>query len=152
MREAWQTQSKPDVDLAAIIAALTADLAAMRQHVEAPLRRVEALEASLHRLLLRIEALEERQMSRALRPADRAHLLRLLPAWAGVIGSAAVTAREVLNKPDAALRVALDGISSPKVLGKLARRALGVPIAGYVLECGGKEAGTSLWTVREVVS
>ena len=109
------------------------------------------LETLVRDLHARVRALEEVRGS-ALARNDRDRLARLLPVWAAVFGSTAVTSREVITHPNAGLHLVLDGIGA-RALGKLARRARGVPVAGGLLLARvGTEAGAALWSVRAVVS
>jgi hypothetical protein len=80
--------------------------------------------------------------------ADRDRLARLLPAIAGAIGSDnEQTAAELLEIPAVRLVVDLDAAA----LGRLLRRATGIPIAGYVVTRGTTELQRVLWTVRATV-
>jgi hypothetical protein len=83
--------------------------------------------------------------------ADRDRLARILPVVAGAVGSAPFLARELLEHPSAGLGLVLAG-SSSRSLGRLLRRAEGQPVAGYVVEQVGIEAGAKLWSVSKVVS
>lgn len=108
-----------------------------------------ALTVALDALTKRVQAIEDR-LGATLSRADRERLGRLLPALSGALGSAAVTSREVIAHPSPALRLTVGGLSA-RSLGRLARRAAGIPINGLVLERAGTEAGAALWCVRAVI-
>ena len=81
---------------------------------------------------------------------DRALLTRLLPAIGGAVGSELFNSAEICGEYDAAaLRLVCAGLSARQV-GRLLRRAAGTPIAGYLVERVGLEAGAVLWRVVRV--
>jgi hypothetical protein len=80
---------------------------------------------------------------------DRARLETLLPAMGGVFGSELVNSAEICESDAAALRLVCAGLSA-RALGRLLRRAAGTPIAGYMVERVGLEAGAVLWRVVQV--
>ncbi|HXG70040.1 MAG TPA: hypothetical protein VNJ04_05430 [Gemmatimonadaceae bacterium] len=90
--------------------------------------------------------LERQQRPSSLSRADRAVLVRLLPAIAGALGSEWFLSRDLLADHRPAMRLVLADLSS-KRLGRLLLRADGVVIDGFVIERGGKELGATLFRV-----
>jgi hypothetical protein len=95
--------------------------------------------------LMRQELARQRRPSHLTR-RDRVALAGILPVVAGAVGSEWRTARELVDDPAAALRVALAGLSA-RSLGRLFQRAEGEPIDGLVVENGGSEVHATLWRV-----
>jgi len=83
--------------------------------------------------------------------ADRDRLGALLPVVGAVVASEGFLVCELLRLESAGLRLVLAGCSG-KALGRLLRRAEGVPVGGYVVERLGQEGGAVLWRVVKVVS
>ena len=83
--------------------------------------------------------------------ADCDRLARILPVVVGAVGSAAFLVRELLEHSSAGLRLVLAGCSS-RSLGRLLRRAEGQPVAGFVVQRVGVEAGAKLWQIVKVDS
>jgi hypothetical protein len=82
--------------------------------------------------------------------ADRDILTKLLPAVGGVFGPELFLTRDVVESDAPAIQLVRGGLTA-KTLGKLFRRAAGVPVAGYLITTDGVEAGACLWRVRQVV-
>ena len=80
--------------------------------------------------------------------ADRALLGYLLPAAAGTLGSELFCTSELFDSTHAALRVARRGLNARQV-GRLLRRAVGIPIDGLVVERVASEAGAVVWRISE---
>ncbi len=75
---------------------------------------------------------------------DVARLSRLLPVIGAVHGSELFTSAEVIEADAPGLRLVTAGLT-PRRLGRLLRRAAGVPVAGYAVERVAVEAGACLW-------
>ena len=93
---------------------------------------------------LRADLARDRRPSRELSRADRDRLSRVLPAIAGALGSEEFVVNELFER--AAVQLVLGTLTSVQV-GRLLQRAVGVPIAGYVVERGAFEVGRRLWRV-----
>ena len=89
----------------------------------------------------------DRRGARPLSRADHEQLRRLLPAIAGALGSDEFTVAEALGQPGVR---AVTHLAAP-ALGQLLKRAAGVPVAGYVVQCGTKELHRRLWRVEALV-
>jgi hypothetical protein len=102
--------------------------------------------------LKRIEAAIERlgQQHKPLSRADRQTLARILPAVAGVFGSEPFLASEVEEHESPGLQLVRAGMTA-RSIGRLLRRAVGIPIDGYVVERLSSEAGAVLWSVRRLL-
>ena len=83
--------------------------------------------------------------------ADRELLEALLPATFDAADGALFNVGELYRHarlPLAAdLRAALAPIGGAQRLGKLLRRAIGVPVAGFIVERVGEDRGSALWKV-----
>jgi hypothetical protein len=98
--------------------------------------------------LLRLEAAQTRRSSTStLTRRDRRLLIVLLPPVAG-LGSEWHTARELLEEPAVQ---AVAGDLTARELGRVLRRATGVPIDGLVVEAGDTEMHRMLWRVLATV-
>jgi hypothetical protein len=106
------------------------DLAALQQQVADLERRMAALEAARSTL------------SRA----DVELLQRLLPAWAGAVGSEPVLVGELLRYP--AIELVLAGMPARR-LGRLLRRCTGRPVDAYIVKRLGREDGAVIWGLME---
>jgi hypothetical protein len=95
------------------------------------------------------EALTRDRRPSPLSREDRTRLTKLLPAIGGVVGSELFLVHELFESGSAALRVALRGMNAMQV-GRLLRRAVGVPIGGLLVEREATEAGVVLWRVVQV--
>jgi hypothetical protein len=82
--------------------------------------------------------------------ADRDALTKFLPAIGGAFGSELFFAADVIESESAAVRLVRGKLTS-KQLGRLLKRAVGVPVGGYVVTTDGEEAGSLLWRVKQVV-
>src|SRR5688572_24874627 len=100
-------------------------------------------------LAVRVAVLEKRSNTSALRRADGEALGRILPALAGALGSEMFLASEAVASEHAALRLVLGGLSG-RQLGRLLRRAEGVPVGSYTVHAQGVESGSILWAVLRV--
>lgn len=100
-------------------------------------------------LALRVAALEARGSSRLAR-GDVDRLARLLPVVAAVFGPNNFLVRELLRADAPGLRLVL-GSCSAKSVGRLLRRAEGVPVNGLVVGRVGSDAGSVLWQILKVV-
>jgi hypothetical protein len=120
--------------------------------------RDAALEAEtvalLRALLAEIRALRAdlrpRPQVATLSRADRAHLARLLPVIAAGRGSALFTVAELLADDAPGLRIVLTGCSA-RQLGRLLRRALGLPIGDLMVQSDAVEAHRRLWQIVKVI-
>lgn len=92
------------------------------------------------------QLLERQQRPSSLTRADRTALARLLPAVGGVFGSDLFMVRELFESTAAAVRLVLEGCN-PKQVGRLLRRAEGVPIAGLMVQRDGSELHAALWRI-----
>ncbi len=106
--------------------------------------------AALAAVLARLDVLEARRSSR-LSQADQDRLGRLLPVLAGAFGSAEFLTREVLAHESVGLHLVVRDLSA-RSLGRLLRRAAGVPVGGLLVERLGQADGAVLWRVVNVVS
>jgi len=119
---------------------------------EAARARVDPIGERLRQLEARIERIEARVgvTAGALPPvsrADAARLVLLLPALAGVLGSAAFIATEVIQSPAAAIRAARGDLTARR-LGHLLRRASRcAPVEGYVVRRLGEEERGAIWGI-----
>lgn len=101
-------------------------------------------------LAARVEALERARVR--LSRADRARLIRILPAAAGARGSELFLARDLAQSDDAGLSLVCRGLSA-KTLGRLLLRAsIAGRVSGYVVTAEGEESGATLWRIRREVS
>jgi hypothetical protein len=107
---------------------------------------LELLRAMLAELQAIRAAVEQPRRPLTVTRADRAYLVRLLPAVGGVFGSESFAARDLLEHDSAAVRLVVDG-STAKKLGQLLRRAEGHPIDGLMVERSGIELGVVLWQI-----
>jgi hypothetical protein len=105
--------------------------------------------AAFAELRARVAAIEHRLSPSTLRRGDRAALERILPAIAGALGSECFLASEAVASEHAALRLVLGGLSG-RQLGRLLRRAEGVPVGSYTVHAQGVESGSILWAVLRV--
>ena len=90
----------------------------------------------------RLDVLEARRSSR-LSQADQDRLGRLLPVLAGAFGSAEFLTREVLAHESVGLHLVVRDLSA-RSLGRLLRRAAGVPVGGLLVERLGQADGGAL--------
>ena len=83
---------------------------------------------------------------------DRIVLESLLPAWRGGHGSDVMRSGEICRsrQPGVQLVISAHGLD-PVRLGKLLRKAKGIPIAGYMVEGMGREGNAVLVRVVEVL-
>jgi len=95
--------------------------------------------------------LELRGPASRLSRADRDRLDAILPVIAAVVGSEAFLIRELLQADASGLALVLAGCS-PKSLGRVLRRAEGVPVNGLLVERVGTEDNAAIWRVVKVVS
>ena len=97
-----------------------------------------------------IIALLERQHrpSSVLTRQDQDKLGKLLPVIAGLRGSELFLTSELVESSAPAVRLVCQGTA--RELGKLLRRAAGIPVGGYLVERVAREAGATLWRVLEV--
>ena len=100
-------------------------------------------------LASRVEALEARDAARRLSRVDRDRLRAILPAITGAFGSSTFLVREALASDAPGLRLVLADVAA-RSLGRLLRRATGVPVDGYVVERVTVEDGAVLWRVEAV--
>jgi hypothetical protein len=105
---------------------------------------------ALAAVLDRLARLEAGAVTRRLSRADRERLERLLPVIAAAVASDGFLVSELLRLESPGLRLVV-GASSARSLGRLLRRAEGVPVGGYVVERLGQEGGAVLWRVLKVV-
>ena len=126
--------------------------------VRMPARPGVAPESSTETLLLqildrlaRIETLLEQRQAQpsTLSRDDRARLGRLLPAIVGAIGSELFHSAEIVEHESPALRVVATGLSAKRV-GRLLRRATGIPVDEWLVERFGIEAGVTLWRIVQI--
>ena len=96
---------------------------------------------------LRADLQRDRRRPGAISRTDRDQLTRLLPALVGAHGSDEFAIHEVIGLP--AVRAATH-LAAPQ-LGQLLKRAAGVPIGGYVVQCAGAELHRRLWRVVALV-
>jgi hypothetical protein len=96
---------------------------------------------------LRADLAESRRRAPSLSRVDHARLARLLPAVAGALGSELFTVAE-LTAP--AVQLVVDGLT-PRQVGRLLRRAVGVSIDGLVVERVGHENHSTLWRIVEAL-
>ncbi len=75
---------------------------------------------------------------------DKDRLCKILPAVVGAWGSEPFASRDLATDPG--VRVVLKGLS-PKQIGRLLSRAVGIPIDGLVVERAGTEINVCLWRV-----
>lgn len=115
----------------------------------AVLLRLEAVERELAAVAQRLAHVERSRAPLATTDADA--LSRILPAAAGSIGSTPFTVRELFERDDAALRVALAGRNRHQV-GRLLARSVGHAVDGVVVLRLGVEHGAKLWKVARVVA
>jgi len=126
----------------------------MRQPVSVPLVAMpqsDAVLEVLRDLLIEVRGLRAdlapRHPISTLNRADRARLAALLPALAGVYGSAPFVARDVVDADaPAALRLVADGLDAQQ-LGSLFARAGGQVVDGFLVERSGDELHRRLWCV-----
>ena len=107
----------------------------------------------LHELVAEVRGLRAdlaQRPSSSLTRADRARLAQLLPVIADVLGSAIFTVHELFASSAPALPLVLEGLT-PGQVGKLLRRAVGVPIDELVVERVGDESRRALWRVAATV-
>lgn len=96
---------------------------------------------------LRRDLAVRRSGAAPLNRADRARLARMLPAIAGVYGSDAFAARDLLDaEAPAALRLVTRGLDA-RWIGSLLARGAGQVIDGYIIERAGDELHVRLWRV-----
>jgi len=81
---------------------------------------------------------------------DRVRLAQLLPAIAATLGSEIFTVHELFASSAPALPLVLEGLT-PGQVGKLLRRAIGVPVEQLVVERMGDEDRRVLWRVVATV-
>jgi hypothetical protein len=112
--------------------------------------KVQALEAAYSDLAAEVAALKGRGASR-LSQADQHKLAAILPAVLGLLGSENFLVRELFRTDAAALRLVL-GSCSAKSVGRLLRRAGGVPVNGLVVLRVGTQDGSALWAIEKVLS
>jgi hypothetical protein len=105
----------------------------------------ELLTAILGELRFIRQALERGQRS-PLKQFDREALGRLLPAIGGVLGGEHFLAAEIEAHQAPAIRVARRSLNA-KQLGRLFRRANGIPVEGYMVSEQSSEGGAILWQV-----
>jgi hypothetical protein len=118
-------------------------------HCAALLPRLEDAERQLEAVAQRVAQLERRRTPLA--PSDLVALSRILPVAAGSIGSTPFTVRELFERDDPALRVALAGRNRHQV-GRLLARAVGHAVNDLVVLRLGVEHGAKLWKVARVVA
>lgn len=99
---------------------------------------------------LRADWQQHPRRRRTLSRADRDQLARLLPVLAASQGSELFTTAELLAAPSPALQLALDGLAA-RPLGRLLRRAVGIPIDGLLVQADGSEAHRTLWRIVQVL-
>ena len=100
---------------------------------------------------LRADWQQQHSRRRTLSRADREQLARLLPVIATIKGSELFTTSELLAEPSPALQLALDGLAA-RQLGRLLRRAVGVPLdGGLLVQADGSEAHRTLWRIVKVL-
>jgi len=117
---------------------------------DAVLAELRAHTAELRAIRLLLEQWSHRPvMPSSLSRGDRAVLARLLPAIGGVLGSELFASADICESDAPALRLVRAGLTA-RQLGRLLRRAVGTPIAGYLVERVGAEAGVALWRVVAV--
>jgi len=114
------------------------------------LERQDAILAELKAIrgLLERDARQNLNAVPVLTRTDRDHLGRLLPAVAGLYGSAPWTVTELLEHRS--VRLVTRGRSAAH-LGRLLRRGRGIRIGRLVVEQVGEELGRQLWKVAEVI-
>src|SRR5687767_5749045 len=115
---------------------------------EAPASVAEVLADILAEVRGIREALEQRGGRSTLTRNDLEALRRLLPAIAGAIGSELFTARELIRHAAPGLQAVCAGMSA-KSLGRLLKRAHGIPVDGYVVRAEGLELGAVLWRILQ---
>jgi hypothetical protein len=89
---------------------------------------------------------ERRSQASRLARADRDRLARILSAVAAAIGSELFLSGELMEHGSPGLRIVLAGLNT-KQLGRLLRRAAGVPVDGFVVERMGVEMHAALWRI-----
>ena len=77
-----------------------------------------------------------------------ASAFRPAAAWAGAVGSKEMFSFEILESRAPGLQLVTAGLTA-RTLGRLLRRATGVPIANYVVQRDGIESRAILWRVVE---
>jgi hypothetical protein len=94
---------------------------------------------------LRADQRERRPVS-SLSRADRAVLVRLLPAAGGVFGSEPFLTRDLFESDAAAVKLVLRELNVRQV-GRLFRRGEGQAIDGYMIQRDGEELNAILWRI-----
>lgn len=97
---------------------------------------------------LRADLTQQRSTS-TLSREDHAVLVRLLPAVAGAIGSELFSSAELCAHTASAVRLVCAGLTV-RQLGRLLRRAVDTPVAGYMVRRQGSEANAVLWQIFQV--
>jgi hypothetical protein len=100
---------------------------------------------------LRSDLAAQRRRSAAspLSREDQTVLARLLPAAGAVVGSELFSSAELCEHEAAAVKLVCRGLTA-RQLGRLLRRAVDTPVAGYVVRRAGSEAGAVLWQIFQV--
>jgi hypothetical protein len=117
-------------------------------HDRRPPDTFDALRAQLAALTARVAVLEAERVPRGpqhrLRRADRARLVKLLPAIIGALGSEAFFVADLFDEP--AVCLVLEALR-PAQVGQLFERANGVPVEGFVVLWSGRKLQRVEWRV-----